>query len=100
MKKEYKKILINGDEIQAKYDGFEDNDIWQKEFKNIMNKYNLDYTKAYLVRTKNNGEFVANIEWCLDSIASKNLPSVYLDNENYIVLENEYFQEITILREI
>ena len=52
MKKEYKKILVNGDKIQKKV--FDNGEYWTNQVYKKLDKYNLNNTNIYLVNY--NGE--------------------------------------------
>ena len=99
MKKEYKKILVNGEAIQNEKGNIEEeNKQWLKQLNKALNKYNLIDCYAYYIKTTN-GDFQAiNLDNILERIASKNLCNVYLTNNNTIKLVNEYNTTIEIIK--
>lgn len=98
MKKEYKKILVNGDKIQEKFD---DSLEWQKTLDRVLTKYNIiDYFRQNFLVLVNGEKNVYTINKILDNIASKNASNVYLTHNNTILFKNEDGVEIEIIKEL
>lgn len=94
-----KKILIDGSKIQAKYDGFKDNEVFIKKFEKVLKNKGFDITKNFIVSLESDIQFVYNLDSVYSYIASKNLPIVYLNKNNKVVIENELKEKVVFLNQ-
>lgn len=94
-----KKILINGSEIQAKYDGFKDNEVFIKKFEKVLKNQGFDTSKNFIVALESGVQFVYSLDSVYSYIASKNLPMVYLNKNNKVVIENELKEKVVFLNQ-
>lgn len=94
------KKLVDGLKIQNEKGNVEkENETWFKQVEKNLNKHNLNNTCIYLVNY--NGEQIAlEKEDIFESLASKNLSDLYLNDNNNLVFKNELGLTIEILKEL
>lgn len=86
-----KKILINGSKIQAKYDGFNDGEVFTNKFYKMLEKQGFNLNKIHFLCGKDFKEsYVKDFNGLCETIASKNLPMVYLNQDKNIIIENDW----------
>lgn len=94
-----KKMLINGSKIQAKYDGFKDNEVFIKKFEKTLKNKGFDLLKSFMIKYNNDEVNELDLDDIYNYIASKNLPNVYLNENNNIVIENELKEKVVFLNQ-
>lgn len=92
-----KKMLIDGSKIQAKYDGFNDGEVFIKKFEKMLKNKGFDLLKPFSIKYNDGEKNELDLDGIYNYIASKNLPNVYLNENNNIVIEDEYKLSVEFL---
>lgn len=101
MKKEYKKILVNGLKIQEIGDSEKEYIKWTNQFSKVLKKYNINSDKYILIRYVNKNLYsVMYDNEILEMLSSKNMLMVYLNQNNNIEIVNDYNHKIEIIKNL
>ena len=94
-----KKMLIDGIKIQAKYDGFDDSEVFIEKFEKTLKNEGFDLLKPFSIKYNDGVKDELYLDDIYNYVASKNLPNVYLNENNNIVIEDEYKLSVEFLHQ-